>query len=100
MASNYQEDNKGPPQYEAAISAPSTSSDAPPSYDSLMTKIKRAKQESKTPAHFLTSVIAILCGSLFVTVLFGISICLPITMIVIGVIYKDDCHIQNKIPIW
>lgn len=102
MASNLsnilQEDSKDPPRYEAAINAPT--SDSPPSYDSLMTRIKKAKQESTNPVGFLSSVIAIICGSLFVTVLFSISLCLPIAMIVIGAIYKDNCTIQDKIPIW
>ncbi len=99
----YQQDDiesKGPPAYDAAVNAPT--SDTPPTYESLtfMNRIKKAKEESTNPAHFVSSVIAIICGSVVVTILFSISICLPITMIVIGAMYKDSCRIQSKIPIW
>ena len=99
----YQQDDietKGPPQYEAAINAPT--SDSPPTYESLkfMNRIKKAKEESNSPVHFVSSVFTIICGSVFVTILFAISICLPIAMIVIGALYIDKCPIQDKIPIW
>jgi hypothetical protein len=99
----YQQDDieaKNPPQYSEAMSAPT--GDTPPSYESLnfMNRLKRVKEESSSPAHFVSSVLTIICGSVVVTVLFALSICLPISMIIIGVIYKDNCPIQTKIPIW
>jgi hypothetical protein len=38
--------------------------------------------------------------TVIVTIFFGISVILPVTMIIIGSIYVNDCKIERKIPIW
>lgn len=90
-----------PPMYDTAIhSAPS---DAPPSYDSLdfVNKLKKAKEDSAgNPVKLLSSIFTIICGSFIITVCLSVSIALPIAMIIIGAVYKDDCPVQKYIPIW
>jgi hypothetical protein len=48
----------------------------------------------------MTNAFTIVCGSFILTVIFALSIALPITMIVIGTLYIDQCKIQRNIPIW
>lgn len=101
QSSNMEQANSAPPPlYENAVNAPSA--DMPPSYDSLtlMNKLKKAKEDSNNPVEYLTSACAIVCGSFVITVIFAVSIAMPVTMIVIGALYKDDCRAQKFIPIW
>lgn len=92
--------NLPPPGYETAVNAPSA--DNPPSYESLtlVNKLRQAKEKSSNPVEYFTSACAIICGSFIFTMIFAISITMPITMIVIGAIYKDQCKIERYIPIW
>lgn len=89
-----------PPGYETAVNAPTA--DNPPSYESLtlVNKLRQAKEKSSNPVEYFTSACAIICGSFVFTIFFAISIAMPITMIVIGAIYKDQCTIERYIPIW
>ena len=95
-----------PPTTNFAIVVDSSTPDSPLTYETLtlINKMKRAKEESKNPAHFISSVSRIIFGTFFVggLVIFcsTISICLPIAMIVIGALNIDKCPIQDKIPIW
>ncbi len=34
------------------------------------------------------------------TVILGLSSILPIIMLIVGLMYKDDCLIQPRIPLW
>lgn len=100
-SSNIETANSAPPPvYESAIDAPSA--DMPPTYESLtmINKLKKAKEDANNPVEYLSSACAIICGSCAITVVFAISIALPITMIILGTIYKDDCTYQKNIPIW
>lgn len=90
-----------PPMYDSAIH--SATADSPPSYDSLdfASKLRKAKDESAgNPVKLLSSICAIVCGSCIITVCLSVSIAMPIAMIVIGAVYKDECPIQKNIPIW
>ena len=84
----------------------SSTPDLPPTYETLtlINKMKKAKEESKNPAHFISSVSRIILANVFAAglVIFcsTIFICLPVAMIVIGALNKDKCPIQDKIPIW
>lgn len=52
----------------------------PPSYESVnfMNRLKNAKQDSKSPAHFAGTACAIICGSVVMTVLMIVSLAIPI----------------------
>jgi len=95
-----QTDAEAPPVYDTAIKA--DSADSPPSYESLtiINKLRKAKDESSNPVEYVMGACSIICGSMIITVLFAISIVMPITMIVIGAIYIDECNIQKNIPMW
>ncbi|CAF0869729.1 unnamed protein product [Brachionus calyciflorus] len=90
----------GPPNYNAAMNTPNDSTELPPSYNSLFNQLQRAKEESTNPADYALKACGILCGSIIITIIFAISSAIPITMIIIGAIYKDQCTIDHKIPIW
>ena len=55
----------------------------PPSYSSLdlITKLKSAKKESNTPAHFVGRACVIVCGSIVATICMIISLAIPIVII-------------------
>ncbi|RNA21527.1 hypothetical protein BpHYR1_030629 [Brachionus plicatilis] len=94
-------DSNPPPDYTAAMSTPqSQENESPPSYNSLFSQLQRAREKSSNPGDYALRACGIICGSLFITIFFAISSAIPIAMIVIGAIYKDDCPIDNRIPIW
>jgi hypothetical protein len=60
----------------------------------------KAKNVSDNPVNFVKNVYDIVCNSVaFIAILFLLTL-LPLSMIVIGFIYKDQCLIQPNIPIW
>ncbi|KAJ9576261.1 hypothetical protein L9F63_006860, partial [Diploptera punctata] len=102
-------DRGAPPSYDEAIdpNAP------PPSYDSLFGRVREAHKASKGMFDFLKNVIILLLGTtleillifLFIftvgcTVILGVTIVIPICMIVIGAIYLYDCPQGEYIPIY
>uniref|UniRef100_A0A2C9KEJ6 Uncharacterized protein n=1 Tax=Biomphalaria glabrata TaxID=6526 RepID=A0A2C9KEJ6_BIOGL len=86
----------GLPNYTQAIS----NDPPPPSYDSLYRRVKAAKGESTGLLHFLKSFLIIILSSVLVTILIGIFMSVPISMIVMGAYFKDDCPAEKMIPIY
>lgn len=72
----------------------------PPSYESLYGKIKAAQTTSSNKVELGKNVCVILLGTLGCTVMLAVTLAIPITMIVIGAIYKDDCPRERFIPIY
>jgi len=74
----------------------------PPSYESLGLRLKKAKHKSHSPFEFFFRAYSIICGSfiLLLTIILGVILVLPVTMIAIGVINQYQCPIDYKIPIW
>ena len=91
-----------PPVYADAVHAPETSlnEENPPSYESLYRKLKRAKEESSNPVEYMQSAFTIICSSFLITIFFAFSVAIPITMVIIGSVFKENCPINSKIPIW
>ncbi|XP_069703193.1 transmembrane protein 272-like isoform X2 [Periplaneta americana] len=89
-------DRGAPPSYEEAIdpNAP------PPSYDSLFGRVREAHKSSKGMFDFLKNVIILLLGTIGCTIILGVTIVIPICMIVIGSIYLHDCPQGEYIPIY
>ncbi|XP_059153139.1 transmembrane protein 272-like isoform X2 [Physella acuta] len=111
MASNdhsYQNPNpEDPPAYserdnvKAGEGLPSYhDSDAPPSYESLYGRVKAAKRDSSNVLTFLKAFLIIILSTIGFTIILGILMAVPIAMIVIGALYKDDCPLERMIPIY
>ncbi|KAK7863897.1 hypothetical protein R5R35_007227 [Gryllus longicercus] len=85
-----------PPSYEEAIdpNAP------PPSYDSLFGRVREAHKSSKGVFDFLKNVVILLLGTIGCTIILGVTIVVPICMIVIGSVYLHDCPKGEYIPIY
>ncbi|XP_029671371.1 uncharacterized protein LOC115240385 isoform X2 [Formica exsecta] len=76
-----------PPSYEEAIdpNAP------PPSYDSLFGRMREARKISKGIFDFLKNIVFLLLGTIGCTIILGVTIVVPICMMVIGGLYLYDC---------
>ncbi|XP_022103111.1 uncharacterized protein LOC110985938 isoform X3 [Acanthaster planci] len=73
---------------------------APPSYQSIVEKIHEANETSSTPVHFLYRVTKILLNTAAVTAVLFLLLAVPVAMIVMGALYKDDCPVEPNIPIY
>eukprot|EP00118_Oscarella_pearsei_P028767 m.2883 g.2883 ORF g.2883 m.2883 type:complete len:216 (+) comp8948_c0_seq1:120-767(+) len=73
---------------------------APPSYDSLFGRVKKQKESSTGHVDFFRRLCVLLGGTVVCTILIGICMALPVSMIVIGAIYLDDCPCKRYIPIY
>ncbi|XP_033127106.1 transmembrane protein 272-like [Anneissia japonica] len=62
--------------------------------------MKEAKAGSSGIVDFFVKVIMILLNTLCCTIIMALILAIPITMIVIGAMYKDDCPAQKFIPIY
>lgn len=89
-------DRGEPPSYEEAIdpNAP------PPSYDSLFGRVREAQRTSKGVLEFLKNILIILLGTIGCTIILGVTIVIPICMIVMGSIYLHECPQGEYIPIY
>nr|CAI5868793.1 unnamed protein product [Callosobruchus analis] len=85
-----------PPTYEEAINPNAP----PPSYDSLFGRVREARKSSKGALEFLKNVIIIILGTLGCTIILGVTIVIPICMIVMGAIYLHDCPQGEYIPVY
>ncbi|KAL5011352.1 hypothetical protein ScPMuIL_009903 [Solemya velum] len=74
--------------------------DQPPTYDSLFGKVKEAHKESSGTVEFFKKVFVMFIGTVGFTICLALVLALPITMVVIGAIYKNDCPIEHYIPIY
>lgn len=86
-----------PPSYTEAsadMGAP------PPSYESLYGKLKAAKATSSGNVELGKNVCTIIIGTLGFTIFLAILLAIPIAMIAIGAVYKDDCPAERFIPIY
>lgn len=85
----------GLPSYTQA-----TNSDAPPSYESLYGRVKAARQESQGTLGFIKAFLVIILSTIGVTIMIGIFMAVPVSMIVMGSIHLDDCPAERMIPIY
>ncbi|XP_060064842.1 uncharacterized protein LOC132545182 [Ylistrum balloti] len=67
---------------------------------SFVSTICEASHESVGACDFVYRAFVIISGSWPVTVLLGLFIALPLTMMIIGVKYLDECPKEPKIPIY
>ncbi|XP_005112148.2 uncharacterized protein LOC101853426 [Aplysia californica] len=86
----------GLPTYHEA----SANQEPPPSYDSLYGRMKAAKRESDGTVGFLKSFLVIILSTIGFTILLAIFMAVPVSMIVMGSVYLDDCPAERMIPIY
>jgi hypothetical protein len=78
----------------------SSPNEAPPSYQSIMDKIREAKTNSETPAHFVGKSTNIVRESAGFSLCMGLSYVVPISMVVMGSVFIDACRVEPMIPIY
>ncbi|KAJ1363224.1 hypothetical protein KIN20_023044 [Parelaphostrongylus tenuis] len=82
-----------PPSYEEA------SNDAPPSYERLFGEFRRV-DSPKGLALFVKKAADFVLGTLAAAVVLAILNIVPIMMVIIGSINRDECDVNPKIPTW
>ncbi|XP_011315496.1 uncharacterized protein [Fopius arisanus] len=89
-------DRGAPPSYEEVIdpNAP------PPSYDSLFGRMREAHKTSKGVVDFLLNIIVLLLGTIGCTFIIGVTIVVPVCMMIMGGIYLYDCPQGEYIPVY
>lgn len=90
------EEAEAPPSYEEAINPNAP----PPSYDSLFGRVREAQKSSTGLIDFLRNVVIIILGTLGCSIILGITIVIPICMIVMGSIYLHECPQGEYIPVY
>ncbi|XP_050417593.2 transmembrane protein 272 [Patella vulgata] len=85
------------PTYQQALHDPTV---PPPTYDSLYGKIKDVKKKSTGIADFLMKILETLVSTMCFTILLGIVIAIPVSMIAIGSIHISNCPAERYIPIY
>lgn len=80
-----------PPSYDDVINpyAP------PPTYQSLFGQMREARKSSRGLVDLLRRLLIILVSTLGCTLLIAFMILIPFTMIIVGAIYIDECHIEH-----
>lgn len=80
-----------PPSYDVVINpyAP------PPSYQSLFGQVREARKTSNGLIDLLRQLFLILIGTLGCTIIFGFLLIIPVAMMLVGVIYFNDCKAEN-----
>merc|ERR1719233_2564959 len=63
-----------------------------------MAKIMEAKQQSKSPVHFVGKTSQLACNTIMGTFCLVVSLAIPITMVVLGAIYMNSCPLERMIP--
>lgn len=89
-------ENDLPPSYDD-ITNPNA---PPPSYQSLFGQVREVHKSSSGVLDFLRSVILLLLGTLGCSILVGVTVIIPVSMIVIGTTYLSDCPAEKYIPIF
>lgn len=85
-----------PPTYEEAINPNAP----PPSYDSLFGRVREVQKSSKGVLDFFKNIFIIILGTLGCTIILGVTIVIPICMIVMGLVYLHDCPQGEYIPVY
>jgi hypothetical protein len=85
-----------PPEYGDQ----SGSDELPPSYDSLYGQVRAAKAQSSGISDFLKKFFVIIFSTIYCTVVIGIFLAIPVSMIVMGSVYFNDCPCEPFIPLY
>lgn len=90
------------PAYQGRTSGPPPSYDEvvnpnapPPSYQSLFGQVREARKTSNGLVDLFRQLFLILIGTLGCTMIIGFLLLIPITMILVGVVYVNECRAEN-----
>lgn len=90
------------PAYQGRTSGPPPSYDEvvnpnapPPSYQSLFGQVREARKTSNGLVDLFRQLLLILIGTLGCTMIIGFLLLIPITMILVGVVYVNECRAEN-----
>lgn len=90
------------PAYQGRTSGPPPSYDdvvnpnaQPPSYQSLFGQVQEARKTSNGLVDLFRQLFLILIGTLGCTMIIGFLLLIPITMILIGTVYVNECRAEN-----
>lgn len=72
----------------------------PPSYESLFGRVREVRKSSSGVLDFLKNLIILFLGAIGFGLIFGITIVIPILMILMGSIYLYDCPQGEYIPVY
>ncbi|ELT94021.1 hypothetical protein CAPTEDRAFT_222815 [Capitella teleta] len=92
---SYGSSDAAPPAYSS-----NSGGDQPPSYDSLFGELRAAKSNSSSVLDYLKKFLIIVLSTLGCTICVGLVLALPVSMIVIGAIYFDDCPREKYISLY
>ncbi|EFX89714.1 hypothetical protein DAPPUDRAFT_310279 [Daphnia pulex] len=85
-----------PPSYEE-INDPNA---PPPSYDSLFGRVREVRKTSRGFVDFIKNLFFFLLGKIGLMIVIGVTILIPICMLVVGAVYFNDCPAESHIPIY
>lgn len=88
----YQGRTSGPPPSYDEVVNPNA---APPSYQSLFGQVREARKTSNGIVDLFRQLFLILIGTLGCTMIIGFLLLIPITMILVGVVYVNECRAEN-----
>lgn len=99
---NYHEIPGIVPSYHGRTSGPPPSYDdvvnpnvPPPSYQSLFGQVREARKSSNGVVDLFRQLFLILIGTIGCTMIVGFLLLIPITMILVGIVYINDCKAEN-----
>ncbi|XP_066984403.1 transmembrane protein 272-like isoform X1 [Macrobrachium rosenbergii] len=85
-----------PPSYDEVLSL----NVPPPTYESVFGRVREVHRTSSGIVDFVKNLIILLLGTIGCTVMLGVTIIIPIVMIVIGSLKMNDCPAEEYIPIY
>lgn len=90
------------PSYQGRTSGPPPSYDdvvnpnaPPPSYQSLFGQVREARKTSNGLVDLFRQLFLVLIGTLGCTMIIGFLLLIPITMILVGIVYVNECRAEN-----
>ena len=88
----YQGRSSGPPPAYDDVINPNA---PPPSYQSLFGQVREARKTSNGLVDLFRQLFLVLIGTIGCTMIIGFLLLIPITMILIGLVYLNDCRAEN-----
>ncbi|MPC19623.1 uncharacterized protein LOC123507468 [Portunus trituberculatus] len=85
-----------PPSYDECHNRDSP----PPTYDSLFGRVREVQKTSNGILDLIKNLIILFVGTVGCTVMIGVTIVIPVFMIILGSLKMNDCPAQPYIPIY
>ncbi|GFY75295.1 uncharacterized protein TNIN_352331 [Trichonephila inaurata madagascariensis] len=89
-------ENGPPPSYEEVVNPEAS----PPTYQSLFGQVREARKNSSGFMDFVKKVVILLLGTIGCSIILGITIVVPISMILVGTNYFGECPVEQFIPVY